>query len=84
MKVDLLPIYKYTEEAIKLIIKAIEKSGFKPGEDISICLDVAANELNEAKTINYYSELIKKYPIKSIEDPFTEDDWESWGKLTNP
>jgi len=70
------------EEAIKLIIKAIEKSGFKPGEEISICLDVAANELNEKKTIDYYYELTKKYPIKSIEDPFTEDDWKSWKKIT--
>jgi len=70
------------EEAIELIIKAIEKSGFKPGEEISICLDVAANELNEKKTIDYYYELTKKYPIKSIEDPFTEDDWKSWKKIT--
>ena len=76
------PNLQNTEEAIKLIIQAIEKSGFSPGEDISICLDVAANELNEAKTIDYYSELIKKYPITSIEDPFAEDDWESWKKLT--
>ncbi len=76
------PNLKNTEEAIKLIIKAIEKSGFKPGEDISICLDVAANELNKEKTIDYYSELIKKYPIKSIEDPFREDNWETWKKLT--
>ena len=77
------PNLKNTEEAIEVIIKAIEKSGFKPGEDISICLDVAANELNESKTIDYYSELIKNYPIKSIEDPFSEDDWESWKSLTN-
>ena len=77
------PNLQKTEEAIEIIIKAIEKSGFKPGEDISICLDVAANELNKAKTIDYYSELIKKYPIKSIEDPFAEDDWESWKKLTD-
>tara|TARA_B100000686_G_C16675409_1_gene908855 strand:- start:191 stop:1390 length:1200 start_codon:yes stop_codon:yes gene_type:complete len=76
------PNLQNTEEAIKIIIKAIEKAGFKPGEDISICLDVAANELSEAKTIDYYSELIKKFPIKSIEDPFAEDDWESWKKLT--
>jgi len=76
------PNLQNAEEAIKVIIKAIEKSDFKPGEDFSICLDVAANELNEAKTIDYYSELIKKYPIKSIEDPFAEDDWESWKKLT--
>ena len=70
------------EEAIELIIKAIKKSGFKPGEEVSICLDVAANELNEKKTIDYYYELTKKYPIKSIEDPFTEDDWKSWKKIT--
>jgi len=77
------PNLQKTEEAIEIIIKAIEKSGFKPGEDISICLDVAANELNKGKTIDYYSELIKKYPIKSIEDPFAEDDWKSWKKLTD-
>jgi len=76
------PDLKTNEEAINLIMTAIEKSGFIPGEDVSICLDVAANELNEKKTIDYYSELIKKYPIKSIEDPFTEDDWESWEKFT--
>ena len=76
------PNLKKNEEAINLIIKAIEKSGFKPGDDISICLDVAANELNTPKTVEYYSELIKKYPIKSIEDPFGEDEWDSWKKLT--
>ena len=76
------PDLQSSEEAIKLIIKAIEKSGFKPGEDISICLDVAANELKKPKTIGYYTELINKYPIKSIEDPFSEDDWVSWKKLT--
>jgi len=76
------PNLQKTEEAIELIIKAIEKSCFKPGEDISICLDVAANELNIPKTLDFYSELIKKYPIKSIEDPFGEDDWASWKKLT--
>ena len=76
------PNLQSSEEAIKLIIKAIEKSGFKPGEDISICLDVAANELKKPKTIGYYTELINKYPIKSIEDPFSEDDWVSWKKLT--
>ena len=76
------PNLKSTEEAVDLIIMAIKKSGFKPGEDISICLDVAANELDKPKTIDYYSKLIKNYPIKSIEDPFAEDDWESWKKLT--
>ena len=63
------PNLKNTEEAIKLIIDAIEKSGFKPGEDISICLDVAANELKKPISHNNYLDLIKKYPIKSIEDP---------------
>jgi len=77
------PNLQKTEEAIELIIKAIEKSGFIPGDDISICLDVAANELTKPKTLDFYSELIKNYPIKSIEDPFAEDDWESWKKLTN-
>tara|TARA_B100000700_G_scaffold262965_1_gene299824 strand:+ start:2431 stop:3630 length:1200 start_codon:yes stop_codon:yes gene_type:complete len=76
------PNLQSNEEAIKIIIKSIEKSGFKPGEDISICLDVAANELDKQKTLEYYSKLIKDYPIKSIEDPFAEDDWESWKKLT--
>ena len=70
------------EEAIEIIVKAIEKSGLKPGEEISICLDVAANELKKAKTIEYYENLVKKFPIKSIEDPFSEDDWNSW-KMIN-
>jgi len=76
------PNLKNNEEAIELIIKAIKKSGFNSEKDISICLDVAANELKETKTNDYYSDLIKKYPIKSIEDPFAEDDWISWKKLT--
>ncbi len=76
------PNLKNDEEAIKLILKAIEKSNLKAGEDVSICLDVAANELKKGKTVEYYIDLIKKYPIKSIEDPFSEDDWESWEKLT--
>jgi len=76
------PDLKSNEEAIKIIIKAIEKSGFKMGEDISICLDVAANELNKQKTVDYFSKLIKEYNIKSIEDPFGEDDWENWKKIT--
>ena len=76
------PNLNSTEDAIELIIKAIEKSGFNPGNDVSICLDVAANELDVSKTLDYYSELTKKYPITSIEDPFSEDDWGSWKKLT--
>ena len=77
------PNVNNTEEAIKLIIKSIEKSGLIPGDDISICLDVAANELKKPITHNNYLELLKKYPIKSIEDPFKEDEWDSWKKLTN-
>ena len=70
------------EEAIDLIMNSISAAGFKPGKDISICLDVAANELKNFKNVEYFSELIKKYPIKSIEDPFPEDDWDNWKELT--
>ena len=70
------------EEAIDLIMNSISAAGFKPGKDISICLDVAANELKNFKNVEYFSELIKKYPIKSIEDPFPEDDWDNWNELT--
>ncbi len=91
------PSLKNNEEAIEFILKAIENAGFKVGSDVSLCLDVAANELfkdnkyavNSAKffssdkTIEYYINLIKKYPIKSIEDPLSEDDWDSWINLTN-
>ena len=76
------PNLQSNEAAIKLIINAIEKSGFKPGSDFSICLDVAANELKKPILIEEFTELIKKYPIRSIEDPFKEDDWDSWKKLT--
>ena len=69
------------EEAIELITKSISSAGFKPGKDISICLDVAANELKKPKSVEYFLGLSKKYPIKSIEDPFSEDDWSSWNKL---
>ena len=89
------PSLNSNEDAIELILTSIEKSGFKPGEDISICLDVASNELfKDGKysikssnfetskiTIDYYLDLIGKYPIKSIEDPFSENDWTSWINL---
>ena len=89
------PMINDNENALKLIVRAIEKSGFKNGKDLSICLDVAANELFKNnkysihskkfitvdKTIDKYLKLIKKYKIKSIEDPFAEDDWLSWNKL---
>ena len=90
------PTLSNNEDAIELIIESINKVGFEAGKDVSICLDVAANELykdkkyaiNSAqyissnKTIEYYFNLIKKYPIKSIEDPFFEEDWESWIDFT--
>jgi len=70
------------EEAIELIMKSISLAGLKPGKDISICLDVAANELKKPKNIEYFLEITKKFPIKSIEDPFSEDDWDNWRQLT--
>ena len=84
------------EEAIDLILESINKSGFKPGKDVTLCLDVASNELYDGKNysiitnkkissgelIDYYSTLTNKYPIKSIEDPIFEDDWSSWSSLT--
>ena len=90
------PSLSNNEEAIEFILEAINQSGFKTGTDISVCLDVAANELykdkkyavnsskfiSSDKTIQYYLDLIKKYPIKSIEDPFFEDDWDAWINLT--
>ena len=90
------PSFSSNDIAIEFILEAISKTGFVPGKDISICLDVAANELfkdkkyainspqyiSPEKTIEYYLSLIKRYPIKSIEDPFFEDDWESWINFT--
>ena len=70
------------EEAIELIMKSISSAGFKPGKDMSICLDVAANELKKPKNVEYFLNITKKYPIKSVEDPFSEDDWENWKQLT--
>jgi len=90
------PSLSSNEQAIEFILEAIENAGLKAGIDISICLDVAANELlkdkkysinsskfiSSEKTIDYYLDLVKKYPITSIEDPFAEDDWTSWTNLT--
>ena len=91
------PSINSNEEALDLIVEAIEQSKLKPGKDVVICLDVAANELVNKKgeysiqssnfvpvddVVSYYKKLITKYPIKSIEDPFAEDDWKSWKKIT--
>ncbi len=89
------PMINDNESALKLIVKAINLSGFKNGKDISICLDVAANELIKKKDYSIHSKkyisvnnsiikylnLIKKYKIKSIEDPFGENDWNAWNKF---
>jgi len=92
------PSLNSNEEALNFIVDAIEKSKLKPGIDISICLDVAANELIDNKgkysiqssnhetvenVIKYYQDIVSKYPIKSIEDPFAEEDWNAWTKLTS-
>ncbi len=76
------PSLSSDEEAIEIIMKSISLAGFKPGKDISICLDVAANELKKQKEVNYFLKIINKYPVKSIEDPFSEDDWDKWNNLT--
>ena len=89
------PMITSNEHALDLIVAAITKSGFKNGKDVSICLDVAANELfkknkysihskkfiSTDKSIKEYQKIINKYKIKSIEDPFAEDDWVSWSKM---
>ena len=86
------PMINNNEVALNLIVKSIKKSGFVNGKDVSICLDVAGNELYKKgkysihskdyisikKSINGYLKLIKKYKIKSIEDPFAENDWNAW------
>jgi len=91
------PSINTNEEALELIVNAIEKSKLAPGKDVVICLDVAANELINKKgqysiqssnftsvddVVGYYKKLTSSYPIKSIEDPFAEEDWESWKKIT--
>ena len=89
------PMINNNNQALDLIVQAIKKSGFINGKDVSICLDVAANELfkknkysihskkyvSVEKSIKEYLKIIKKYKIKSIEDPFAENDWLSWNKL---
>ena len=86
------------EEALQVIVTAIEKAGYTPGEDIKFALDVAATEIyedgkynlkGEGRTldvdemIDFYADLVEKYPIISIEDALDEDDWEGWKKLTD-
>ena len=89
------PMINNNIQALDLIVSAIKKSGFVNGKDVSICLDVAANELYKKgkysihsknyltveKSIDQYKRVINKYKIKSIEDPFAENDWLAWNKL---
>ena len=89
------PMISSNEKALDLVVAAIKKSGFKNGKDVSICLDVAANELikkekysihskkfiSVEQSIKEYQKIINKYKIKSIEDPFGENDWMAWSKL---
>ena len=87
-----------TEEAIGFIMKAIEKAGYKPGEDICRALDAASTEffrngvydlkgegkkLDAGGMVDYWADLVGKYPIISIEDGMAEDDWEGWKALTD-
>jgi enolase len=92
------PNLKSNEEALQVIMKAIERAGYRPGEDIFICLDAAASSfyengmynlaaekepLKEAEAlISFYAGLIDKYPIISIEDGLAEDDWDGFKKMT--
>ncbi|MCD6450546.1 MAG: phosphopyruvate hydratase [Thermotogaceae bacterium] len=89
------PNLKSNEEAVQVLIKAIENAGYKPGEDVFIALDSAASsfyrdgkylvdgkEMIADELIEYYVDLVEKYPIISIEDPFDEEDWETFVKFT--
>ena len=91
------PNLSSNEEALQILIDAIEKAGLTPGEDISLALDVASTEffqkgiyrieaenlsLNSEEMIAYLAALCDKYPICSIEDGMAEEDWEGWSELT--
>jgi enolase len=95
------PNLKSNEEALEVIMEAIVKAGYKPGEDVLLALDVASSELfdkgkgtytleNEAQKIKtreemvqFYENLVNKYPIISIEDGMAENDWDGWKLLTD-
>jgi enolase len=92
------PNLESNEEAIRCIIQAIKSAGYKPGNDIGIALDAAASEfykkgkyvlssenkkLNSEEMIDYYEELIDRYPILSIEDGLAEQDWPGWELMTD-
>jgi enolase len=93
------PNLKSNEEALEVIMEAIVKAGYKPGEDVLLALDVAASELfengkytmeNEAQKVktsadmvDFYENLVNKYPIISIEDGLAENDWDGWKLMTD-
>lgn len=87
-----------TEDAIGYVLKAIEKAGYKPGDDVALALDAASTEfykngkyelegegvsLNSAGMVDYWAKLVGKFPILSIEDGMAEDDWDGWKLLTD-
>ncbi len=93
------PNLSSNEEALATIVQAIEKAGYKPGEEVVLALDVAATEMYDKEKkvyklegegreltveemIDFYEELVEKYPIISIEDGLDEEDWEGWKSLT--
>lgn len=91
------PDLKDDKEGIEFLIRAAEKAGFKPGKEIKFALDVAANEWRDGdfyrlpkkgkkmtadELIDFYRELLDDYPIASVEDPFSEDDFQSFSRLT--
>ena len=92
------PDLRSNEEAFSLIIEAIQKAGYRPGKDVGLGMDAAANEFyrdgfyylkaekkpkrTSDEMIAYYEGLIKKFPILSIEDGLAEDDWQGWKKMT--
>lgn len=94
------PNIKSNEEAIEIVLKAIESAGYVPGEDIYIAMDAAVTEFYDEKKklyhfhksdgkklssdemVDYWAKWVKKYPIVSIEDGMSEDDWSGWAKLT--
>ena len=82
--------------ALEFIVGAIEQAGFKPGQDIALALDVAASEFfkdgayhfegnkrSSAEMTAYYAELVRDFPLVSIEDPLDEDDWSGWTHITS-
>ncbi len=90
------PDLKSNEEAIEVILEAIDKSGFKVGQDVFLTLDAAASEfyeeglyhlysenlsLSSEEMVNYWQTLVEKYPIVSIEDGLDENDWDGWSHL---